>query len=44
MNREEENRNLSYESDGKMGKENQEEKKIGDDREKEFFNITPGSE
>lgn len=36
---------LSYESDGKMGKENKnDENSSGDKAENEFFNITQGSE
>jgi hypothetical protein len=35
--------NLSYESDGKMGKDNHDKKELKEN-EQEFFNITPSSE
>jgi hypothetical protein len=43
MKKDEEKMNLSYESDGKMGKENRDEVDISKE-ELDFFTITPSSE
>ena len=44
MTKEEKLKNLSYESDGKMGKENSSAKNNEELKEKEFFNVTQDSE
>jgi hypothetical protein len=45
MNKTDKLKKLSYESDGKMGKEqNKEGKEKGQSLDRDFFNITPNSE